>query len=431
MTDTDHLIWSNYSLDYDDWKDDLEAEYPELSEDERQERMYEINGDYLDDERVNLNIQLSRPILVIADLGRWNGRFSGYKEIASGNIRDCLYSDTDYSTWYVDKLGDMRCDAIHHDGTNHYLYRTYKGRCERGADRPAERENLRWRCHPRRHHPCDGRRLGDEIGKVYGWDFPQSASRRKKWKDRRRLSRVTSEYGICAVRVSAARHHTGRKNAASSKTLEAVFHVKGADIRKTVNALRCGGIPCLQRYGGLLLRQHTGRSKYATIAQLNGRITKIANAKNGLLASTEMFRTPAICVDSASTFQCRGGLSMPSKYQIIVSRWRSTRPNDITLDAASLDAVSHYRRKQLQIPIQGSASHLTRRSRTPLPAPRSRPGTGLGRWVNKGTKGIALLVDKDTPYKLRHVFDVSDTNTAVPVTRTSPSGRCKTGMRKP
>lgn len=29
MTDTDHLIWSNYSLDYDDWKDDLEAEYGE------------------------------------------------------------------------------------------------------------------------------------------------------------------------------------------------------------------------------------------------------------------------------------------------------------------------------------------------------------------------------------------------------------------
>lgn len=34
----------------------------------------------------------------------------------------------------------------------------------------------------------------------------------------------------------------------------------------------------------------------------------------------------------------------------------------------------------------------------------------LGRWVNKGTRGIALLVDRDTPYKLRHVFDLSDTN---------------------
>ena len=34
----------------------------------------------------------------------------------------------------------------------------------------------------------------------------------------------------------------------------------------------------------------------------------------------------------------------------------------------------------------------------------------LGRWVNKGTKGIALLIDRDVPYKLRHVFDISNTN---------------------
>ena len=33
----------------------------------------------------------------------------------------------------------------------------------------------------------------------------------------------------------------------------------------------------------------------------------------------------------------------------------------------------------------------------------------LGRWVNKGTKGIALLVD-GTQYRLRYVFDISDTN---------------------
>ena len=34
----------------------------------------------------------------------------------------------------------------------------------------------------------------------------------------------------------------------------------------------------------------------------------------------------------------------------------------------------------------------------------------LGRWVNRGTKGIALIVNRNTPYKLRHVFDISDTN---------------------
>lgn len=181
MTDTDHLIWSNYSLDYDDWKDDLEAEYPELSENERQERMYEINSDYLDDERINLNIQLSRPILVIADLGLWNGHRMGYKEIASGNIRDCLYSgrDDDYSTWYVDKLGDMRCDAVHHDGTNHYLYRTYKdGVSEEQIDRL--KEKIYGGVATRTDITRVTRRLGDEIGKVYGWDFPQRAAKQKE-----------------------------------------------------------------------------------------------------------------------------------------------------------------------------------------------------------------------------------------------------------
>ena len=34
----------------------------------------------------------------------------------------------------------------------------------------------------------------------------------------------------------------------------------------------------------------------------------------------------------------------------------------------------------------------------------------LGRWVNRGTRGIALIVNRNTPYKLRHVFDISDTN---------------------
>ena len=176
MEKTDHLIWSNYDLDYDDWKDDLEENYPDLSDDERMQLMYEINGDYLDDERVNLNIQLSRPILVIADLGLWYGRRSGYKEIESGNIRDCLYDEHDYSTWFVDKNGDLRCDSVHHDGTNHYLYRTYKD----GVSQE-QIENLKWKLYngeaTRRDITRITRRLGDEIGKVYGWEFPQRQQR--------------------------------------------------------------------------------------------------------------------------------------------------------------------------------------------------------------------------------------------------------------
>ena len=172
MTGGDHLIWSNYHLDLDDWRDDLLEEYPDAGEAELYQLMQERNDSYLDDERVNLNIQQSRPILVIADLGRWNGRFSGYKEIASGNIRDCLYSDTDYSTWYVDRLGDLRCDAVHHDGTNHYLYRVYKpGVTDAQIDRLKEKiyDGVATRTDVTR----ITQRLGDDIGKVYGWSFPK------------------------------------------------------------------------------------------------------------------------------------------------------------------------------------------------------------------------------------------------------------------
>lgn len=173
MKEDRHIIWSNYDLDYEDWRDDLEAEYPELTEDQRIALMYEINGDYLDDERTNLNIQLSQPILVIGDLGLWYGRRSGYKEIESGNIRDCLYADTDYSTWYVDKLGDLRCDAIHHDGTDHYLYRAYKDGV-RESQIDLLKDKLYRGIATRADVTRITRRLGDDIARVYGFSIPRA-----------------------------------------------------------------------------------------------------------------------------------------------------------------------------------------------------------------------------------------------------------------
>lgn len=35
MKEERHIIWTDYGLDYEDWRDDLEADYPDLSEDER------------------------------------------------------------------------------------------------------------------------------------------------------------------------------------------------------------------------------------------------------------------------------------------------------------------------------------------------------------------------------------------------------------
>ena len=58
MTKDRYVLWTDINLNFDDWKDDLLSEYPELSENELIEKMYEVNADYLDDERVNLNRQL-------------------------------------------------------------------------------------------------------------------------------------------------------------------------------------------------------------------------------------------------------------------------------------------------------------------------------------------------------------------------------------
>lgn len=169
MTKDDHLIWTS-EPDYRDWKDYLEQEYPEMTENERMDEMFRINNGYLGDEKENLNIQLPGPILVIADLGLWNGRHNGYHEIESGNISDCLYSECDAATWYVDKFGDLRCDAIHHDGENHYLYRTYRDGVSGDAI-----DNLKWKIYNGTVRRSDidlcTRSLGSEIGAVYGWEF--------------------------------------------------------------------------------------------------------------------------------------------------------------------------------------------------------------------------------------------------------------------
>ncbi len=171
-TDDRHIIWSDLNLDLDDWREDLQEEHPEATEDELYQEMLETNAEYLNDERVNLNIQLSQPIIVIADLGLWHGRRMGYKMIPSGNIRDCLYSDSDFTEWYVDKYGDMRCDAVHHDGTNHYLYRVFKD----GVSE-TQIENLQDKIYHGRATRADitriTKRLGDDIAKVYGFDVPK------------------------------------------------------------------------------------------------------------------------------------------------------------------------------------------------------------------------------------------------------------------
>ena len=127
-----YIVWQNRDINEEDWRDDYRYCH-DLSDEEMESvdnyDVYEwacrCNDDYLDDERTNLSVYIPNGILVIADLGLWDGRRHGYKEIISGNIADCLYdSDCVYCEWYCDKY-DFRFTGSHHDGTNHYIYRTW------------------------------------------------------------------------------------------------------------------------------------------------------------------------------------------------------------------------------------------------------------------------------------------------------------------
>lgn len=185
-TENRHIIWSDMNLTPDDWRDGYKdfLEINEIDGDPNDEHklyeyMVETNGEYLSDERANLNIQLSQPIIVIGDIGRWNGRVMGYKMIDSGNIKDCLYSDTDMIEWYVDKYGDLRADAVHHDGTNHYLYRVFKDTAS-----PEQMERLQEKIYFGKATRADitkvTKRLGDEIAAVYGFHIPKQKTAKEQ-----------------------------------------------------------------------------------------------------------------------------------------------------------------------------------------------------------------------------------------------------------
>lgn len=124
----EQIIWSNENLDLDDWRDFYKTEYPDIyvaGEDAMYEQMVQDNYEYLQDEIDNLDKPLNGRILVIADLGLWNGRRSGYK-ILSNNLNEIFKTRLgDYYKIYCDGY-NVKMEDIHHDGTNVYTFREIK-----------------------------------------------------------------------------------------------------------------------------------------------------------------------------------------------------------------------------------------------------------------------------------------------------------------
>jgi hypothetical protein len=125
-----HYIWQNTDLKIDDWRDGY-IEFCEINnitpggDDDLYDWMIDTNFNYLDDEYYNLNSTIAEQILLIADIGRWNGRVDGYKILKTRNLNEILNITDDQFEIYGDGK-NIRATGAHHDGVNYYLYRAIR-----------------------------------------------------------------------------------------------------------------------------------------------------------------------------------------------------------------------------------------------------------------------------------------------------------------
>jgi len=158
-----NIIWTNDTSAIESLMEDN----PELVWD----TACEMNAEFLEDEKANLNIEIGEEIVVIADLGLWYGRRQGYKLLHKTNIADCLTGTCgDCVTWYVDGLGDLMCKDVHHDGTNIYMYRAWKPEITY-AQRSFFMQKIAIGKATRKDITKYTQRIGNYVADVYGWKY--------------------------------------------------------------------------------------------------------------------------------------------------------------------------------------------------------------------------------------------------------------------
>jgi hypothetical protein len=99
----------------------------EMTEDEAIDYAYELNNDYLDDERMNLNVEVGGYIIAMAfrssaRYGVWGGNGKkGYK-LCGSNVSDILNTSSNDAEWYGDGY-NIRGEFADHDGNDSVIYR--------------------------------------------------------------------------------------------------------------------------------------------------------------------------------------------------------------------------------------------------------------------------------------------------------------------
>lgn len=167
-------VWSSDIGDLSLWNDAIiDMGLQNAPEHVKRAEIENLNTEYYYDERMNLKIGIASGIVAIADCGLWDGRHIHMMEIG-----DCLANCLDHGTtgvqdgefrWYVDRYGNFRCEARHHDGVNHIVYRMWKPNITKEKKQQFYRE---MRLAGRYNSAIVGKYtlgVGKFVSEVYGW----------------------------------------------------------------------------------------------------------------------------------------------------------------------------------------------------------------------------------------------------------------------
>ena len=84
---------------------------------------------------------------------------------------------------------------------------------------------------------------------------------------------------ICAY---LKEHHTGKSRAILSRDLQRLFSIDGRNLRRKISALRQDGCPICSDESGYYYADNQ-KEINQTVYRLNGMLTKVSNARTGLL----------------------------------------------------------------------------------------------------------------------------------------------------
>lgn len=93
---------------------------------------------------------------------------------------------------------------------------------------------------------------------------------------------IDKKSAICAY---LKEHHTGKGRAIHSQDLQRLFVIDGRNLRRKISALRQDGYPICSDESGYYYADNQ-KEINDTVYRLNGLVTKVSNARTGLLFSS-------------------------------------------------------------------------------------------------------------------------------------------------